>query len=132
MRQGYQKGNQMTDKIGRRGFLGTVASAALEVPLASRPGRAQGQSTAKVRRIAVEEHWTAEDVSAALKRPVRAAENEIGEKRIAAMDAAGIAMQVINNSSCTNITDAPTAVRLVKNNNDYLAEVVRKYPGRFA
>ncbi len=132
----------MTDKIGRRGFLGTAAPAALAVPLLSQAGRAnslgssaslQGGAKATIKRIAVEEHWTAEDVSKALKRAVRRPdEADLGEIRLSAMDAAGITMQVISNGYYADITDVPTAVALVKKNNDRLAEAIRKHPDRFA
>ncbi len=131
----------MTDKIGRRGFLGKAGSAALAAPLLSQGGRAnsiqpsaslQEGAKPKVKKIAVEEHWTAEDVAVAGGRAKNPRQADLGEIRLAEMDAAGVTMQVIANSSYQAITDTSKAVELAKKNNDRLAEAIRKHPDRFA
>jgi predicted TIM-barrel fold metal-dependent hydrolase len=89
----------------------------------------------KVKRIAVEEHWTSEDVGLAIKRPKgpnTEKQADLGAIRLADMDAAGIDMQVIANSSYQGIEDAATAVKLAKKNNDHLAEIIAGNPKRFA
>jgi hypothetical protein len=58
---------------------------------------------------------------------------DLGEKRIADMDAAGIDMQVLSVSApATQQIDASEAVTLSRKANDRLAEAVRAYPERFA
>jgi uncharacterized protein len=58
---------------------------------------------------------------------------EVAEGRIAEMDAAGIDMQVLSLTSpgCEQL-EAPDAIALAREANDFLAEVVKKYPKRFA
>ena len=59
--------------------------------------------------------------------------SDLGEKRIAEMDAAGIDMQVLSlTDPSVQQLDAPGAVALAREANDYLAEAVRRYPKRFA
>lgn len=55
----------------------------------------------------------------------------LGERRLADMDASGIAMQVL---SCPNaqLLPAQSAVELVRNANDKAATAVREHPDRFA
>jgi 2,3-dihydroxybenzoate decarboxylase len=59
---------------------------------------------------------------------------DIDERRLPLMDEAGITMQVLSTSSpaIQGIIDAAAAVPAAKRTNDALAEVIRKYPGRFA
>jgi 2,3-dihydroxybenzoate decarboxylase len=135
---------KMNKRTGRREFLNKTASAALAAPLLSQVGQAsssgsapapQGQAKAKIKRIAVEEHWTADDVRLAIGREKSAMSErqvDLGEIRLGEMDAAGIQMQVIANSSYQGITDTAKAIALAKKNNDYLAERIAKYPTRFA
>ena len=136
----------MNDPIGRRGFLGKTASAAAALPLLLRgeseavtPDRGQPsanpQAKPKVKRIAVEEHWTRINVIEAAGRTVSAnatRQADLGDIRLGEMDAAGVTMQVIANSSYQFITDTAKAVDLAKMNNDYLAEMIAKHPDRFA
>jgi predicted TIM-barrel fold metal-dependent hydrolase len=58
---------------------------------------------------------------------------EIGEKRLAEMDAAGIDMQVLSiNAPGTEQLDAAGAVILARGTNDFLAGAVKRHPARFA
>ncbi len=57
----------------------------------------------------------------------------LGEQRIAAMDAAGIDMQVLSLvSPGVEQLDVDEAVTVARETNDRLAEAVRRYPSRFA
>jgi hypothetical protein len=58
---------------------------------------------------------------------------DIGDKRIAAMDAAGVDMQVLSlTSPGTEQLDAAEAMALARESNDALAAAVKKNPKRFA
>jgi predicted TIM-barrel fold metal-dependent hydrolase len=58
---------------------------------------------------------------------------DLGEKRIAQMDAAGIDMQVLSlTSPGTEQLDAAAATAIAREANDRVAEAVRAYPTRFA
>jgi len=58
---------------------------------------------------------------------------EIGKGRIAEMDEAGIQMQGLQLSSPgAEQLDAPEAIALCREANDYLADALKKYPTRFA
>ena len=58
---------------------------------------------------------------------------EIGGKRIADMDAAGIDMQVLSlNSPGVEQAEAAEQLSIAVESNDFLAEAVKKYPSRFA
>ncbi len=129
----------MTERIGRRGFLGKAAPAALAVPLLSQGARAnslgpspglQGGATSKVKKIAVEEHCTFDTTAEAAGRPKNPRQADLGEVRLAAMDEAGVTMQVITNSGVQFIPDASKAVELSKRNNELLAEACSKHPDR--
>jgi predicted TIM-barrel fold metal-dependent hydrolase len=57
---------------------------------------------------------------------------DIGDKRIAAMDAAGIDFQMLSlTSPGTEQLDATEALALTRDTNDALAEAVKKHPNRF-
>lgn len=57
----------------------------------------------------------------------------IGDARIADMDASGIDMQVLSlTSPGVQVFDAATAIALAADTNDQVAEAVRRYPTRFA
>ncbi len=59
--------------------------------------------------------------------------SDVGDKRIAEMDAAGIDVQVLSlNSPGVEQLEAEEAKRIARASNDFLAEVVNKYPQRFA
>jgi len=58
---------------------------------------------------------------------------DIGEGRIADMDASGIDMQILSlTSPGVQVFDPATAVSLAADTNDQVAEAVRRYPSRFA
>jgi len=58
---------------------------------------------------------------------------DVGERRVADMDATGIDMQVLAlTSPGVQVFDAPTASALARAANDRLAEAVRAHPDRFA
>jgi hypothetical protein len=57
---------------------------------------------------------------------------EVGDKRVAAMDAAGIDVQVISlNSPGVEQAEAAEAIAVARESNDYLAEAIKKHPTRF-
>jgi uncharacterized protein len=96
-----------------------------------------------MRVIALEEHfWTAEIAEAigALRNPdassgspLEANLADLGERRLAAMDAAGIDVQVISHTTPgVQHLDADTATPLARDANDRLARAVQEHPGRFA
>jgi len=58
---------------------------------------------------------------------------DVGEKRIAEMDAAGIDMQVLSlTSPGTEQLDASDATHFARDTNDFLADAVKEHPTRFA
>jgi predicted TIM-barrel fold metal-dependent hydrolase len=58
---------------------------------------------------------------------------DIGERRIADMDAAGIDMQVLSLAfPAVEQLDATRSVAVAREANDYLADAVRRHPSRFA
>jgi uncharacterized protein len=58
---------------------------------------------------------------------------EIGEKRLKAMDDAGITVAVLSNSGPgPDLLPGPTGIEIAQEMNDYLAQIVSRYPGRFA
>src|SRR5580704_7809798 len=100
-----------------------------------------------MRTIALEEHFATplfldgpgQDLkNAALKfegRATRLIEQlcDLDAKRLAAMDAAGIDMQVLSlTSPGTEQLDAADAIVLARDSNDFLADAVKKHPTRFA
>ncbi|HPM42712.1 MAG TPA: amidohydrolase family protein [Candidatus Omnitrophota bacterium] len=56
---------------------------------------------------------------------------DLGEGRIAAMDEAGIDMQVLSFNG-GQLPDVKTSIRIMTEANDAAAETVRKYPSRFS
>jgi 5-carboxyvanillate decarboxylase len=58
---------------------------------------------------------------------------DIGERRVADMDATGIDMHILSlTSPGVQVFDAATAVSLARSSNDQLAAAISKHPGRFA
>jgi uncharacterized protein len=65
--------------------------------------------------------------------PLAANLADLGERRLAAMDAAGIDLQVISHTTPgVQHLDADTAIPLAREANDALARAVAEHPGRFA
>jgi uncharacterized protein len=59
--------------------------------------------------------------------------SEIGEKRIALMDEAGIDVQVLSlHAPGTEQLQGSEAIAVAREANDFAADAVRRYPGRFA
>lgn len=56
---------------------------------------------------------------------------DLGEGRIAAMDAAGIDVQILSNVPGAEAVETPLAVELARLANDAVATAVTQYPGRF-
>ncbi len=56
---------------------------------------------------------------------------DIGDGRIAAMDAAGIDVQILSNVPGAEAVEVPLAVELAKQANDAVAAAVTQYPNRF-
>jgi predicted TIM-barrel fold metal-dependent hydrolase len=91
--------------------------------------------------IAIEEHYFDPEVKAQIAGSERtggsataARLDDVGQGRIAEMDAAGIDIQVLSHGapSVQKIADAALAVRLARGANDRLAETVGVHPDRFA
>lgn len=89
-----------------------------------------------MRVIALEEHFTAPflPVHGPGRRPEIAARlSDLGEGRLASMDAAGIDVQVLSPSSPgTHLLSPADAVTVARDANDLLAETVAAHPDRFA
>jgi hypothetical protein len=96
-----------------------------------------------MRVISLEDHfWTPEIAEAigALRNPdtdaggpLAANLADLGERRIAAMDAAGIDLQVISHTTPgVQHLDHETAIPLARHANDVLARAVAEHPDRFA
>ncbi|MFN8636582.1 MAG: amidohydrolase family protein [Chloroflexota bacterium] len=89
--------------------------------------------------IALEEHYYDAELAATFEGPEgRAGETrrrllDLGELRIAEMDAAGIDVQVISHGApSVQRLDAETAVWMARGANDRLAESIAQHPDRFA
>lgn len=98
-----------------------------------------------MRTIALEEHVVTPEFVAALERigshalanpalaRVRPQLLDVGDGRLAAMDAAGIDVQVLSLTSFgLEELDRPTATAVVRDVNDRLADAVRAHPDRLA
>jgi uncharacterized protein len=110
------------------------------------------RSSGKIRTITLEEHYATPAFLEASghhlrdqakkpqnqtssPRPVTLIDRlcDLGALRIGEMDAAGIDMQVLSLTSPNAQQFNPAeAVEIARGQNDYLAEVVKRYPGRFA
>jgi len=87
--------------------------------------------------IAIEEHYMDGEVAELLatRRPPQLSERlgDLGQKRLAAMDAAGIDIQVLSlNAPGTQTFDPETAVSLARGANDRLAAAIAANPDRLA
>jgi len=99
-------------------------------------------SRTTTRTITLEEHYATpaflEGPGRHLKERAQAARLieqlcDLGDRRIADMDAAGIDVQVLSlNSPGVDQLDATEAVALSRDTNDLLADAVRRHPSRFA
>ncbi|MCS6891400.1 MAG: amidohydrolase family protein [Rhodovarius sp.] len=98
-----------------------------------------------MRKIALEEHFmvpsmipyweaTVEDLPEQLYRTVLERLSDFGERRLGAMDAAGIAISVLSlaGPGVQVEPDAAIAVRRAQEVNDALAEAIRRHPTRYA
>jgi len=100
-----------------------------------------------VRTIAVEEHFVTTNYVQGIgsgffnrfknmgPRGARIAEqlSELGDKRVAEMDAAGIDLQVLSlNSPGVEQAEAADAITCAREANDYLADAIKRHPIRFA
>jgi predicted TIM-barrel fold metal-dependent hydrolase len=94
-----------------------------------------------VRVIAIEEHFWTDGIRAATGRgrptpgfaDIAVKLGDLGERRLADMDAAGIDVQVISvNAPATQNLDAAAAIPLARDANDRLAAAVAAHPDRFA
>lgn len=114
----------------------------------------QGANPGALRTISLEEHYASPAFmdggpGSQLKQLAKSAEanpkaaagfqhfisqlTDIGEGRIAAMDAAGIDVQVLSlTSPGVEQLDAGEAIAMARDANDVAAEAVKKYPTRFA
>ena len=105
------------------------------------------QGGAKLRTITLEEHFVSPGFIAGPGREfierlrntgARGAKifeqlQDVGDGRIAEMDAAGIDMQVLSlNSPGIEQADVAEQVAIARESNDFLADVVKKNPKRFA
>ena len=89
-----------------------------------------------MRVIAIEEHYRSPEVSAAMggaPRPPDVEERlaDLGERRLADMDAGGIDLQVLSHVSGAEALEPSVATPLVRAENDRLAQVVAGHPDRF-
>ena len=137
----------MSSKIGRREFIGGAAVTALALPamlkgMATRSEAAEAKKSG-MRVIAVEEHVGTPQLTAALKAvginardsvPALAAKlNDLGAKRLADMDAAGIDMQVLSVAGDgLEKLDRNNGIAVARDINDMLANGVKSHPDRFA
>ncbi len=100
-----------------------------------------------MKKIGVEEHFTTKDTLAHFRPPISFSDNDTGGEaepmsdrgtladiatRLKDMDEAGIDMQVLSLGPGIEQYDAAFAIPLAEKTNDELAEVIRKYPDRFA
>ena len=104
-----------------------------------------GQEEKAIRKIALEEHmlcpgfeeyWypTVANVPAARRAELEAALFDLGEQRLQAMDAAGIARAILSISGpgVQVERDTPTAIRKAQAANDYLADKIAQHPDRYS
>jgi len=59
--------------------------------------------------------------------------SDVGDRRVAAMDAAGIDVQVLTlTAPAVQQLEAPEAIRIARESNDYLAAAIKRHPERLA
>ncbi len=151
------------NEMDRREFLSKASLAALTVPALLQAGSAVGhaqsgsaasaskESTKKMKKISVEEHWGNKELidirnqwyartgtppynDPKVNPQVFPRVMDMEKWRLPLMDESGITMQILSTSSpaIQGIVDTATAIDTAKRTNDEMAEVIRKYPGRFA
>jgi len=152
-----QKGMGRREFLGKAAFSAAMVPAVLSA--GSGKAGAQGRSPestgdkprSKIQKIAIEEHWANQELNELRvewgKRtgyPTTVDPKAIGYSfprtpdferfRIPFMDEFGISMQVISTGSpgIQGFADAQNAVAKAKKINDTQAEIIGKYPGRFA
>jgi predicted TIM-barrel fold metal-dependent hydrolase len=111
---------------------GSLAQGLVKVPKAE----AAEVSKKTMRTITLEEHFATPDflrVTGAPATPSTAKLQNLGERRIADMDAAGIDVQILSlTAPGVEQLDATEAVKLAHDSNDILADAVQRHPTRFA
>jgi 5-carboxyvanillate decarboxylase len=145
----------MENNNGRRSFLKYMAAVSAAVAgstLSLGNGRevtlgkldsALAKSDARVKKIAVEEHFYSKEYSDLLHSKTKwegsppaaalAKVLEYGEGRIREMDETGIDMQMLSLSyPAIDAFKTADAIEIAKMVNDQISEAVKKYPGRFA
>jgi uncharacterized protein len=104
-----------------------------------------------MRTITLEEHFTAPDLVRRIdpgaisrrgfrpRKPPASGINplellpEIGERRLASMDAAGITVQVLSNTGPgPDLVPGPEGIAIAREMNDHLAAAISRHPDRFA
>ena len=114
----------------------TIEEHAFDPDLAQATEAAQAASGGFLRTLATEDPKPGPDIAGrpAMRpmREVRPLEADLGDGRIAEMDAHGIGMQVLSYSRPTQLVPAGAAVGLARAANDRLAAAVRAHPDRFA
>jgi 2,3-dihydroxybenzoate decarboxylase len=146
------------DKMSRKEFLKKTALSPLALPIALEAGsKAAGAAGLKIGKIALEEHWGTKEIlevgerwrraigstAASASQPQANAPSakltrlwDFEEFRLPLMDQCGIAMQVIALSSpgiqAYSEAESVEAVAMAKKLNDQEAEIIQKYPRRFA
>ena len=114
----------------------TIEEHAFDPDLARATQAAQAAGGGFLKTLATEEAQRAPDVTGRpAMRPMREVpplESDMGDGRIAELDAHGIGMQVLSYSSPTQLAPAEAAVGLARAANDRLARAVRAHPDRLA
>jgi uncharacterized protein len=129
----------------------TAASAATPTAIVAQDNREMMNDAprvgAKLRTITLEEHFASPGFIAGPGRSfierlynsgawgarIFQQLQEVGDRRIAEMDAADIDMQVLSlNSPGVEQADAAEQVAIARESNDFLADIVKKNPKRFA
>ncbi len=109
------------EKLGNREMMRTIT---LEEHYAT-PGFLDGPGRKLKEQVKMTEHFGYEKIIEEL--------SDLGDKRIAEMDSAGIDVQVLSlTAPSVQQLDATEAVELTREANDYLAEAMQLYPKRFA
>ena len=133
----------MSKKVmNRRNFLKTAAVTgtallAGEILQKGGPKAEAAEVPKKMRTITIEEHFATPDFVKSYRGPGNPQAvtklADLGQGRIADMDAAGIDVQVLSlNAPGVEQLDATEAVKVARDANDLLADAVQRHPTRFA